>query len=78
MVNLLTALKEFLADRTTFAFLAVSLATNAVLFRLYVKEKDAHLATVLAWLPLADKLVHMLSAVAERARNKRASRPTQE
>ena len=70
MLELMISLKNFLADRPEFAFLALSLATNALLFRMYVKEKDDHLATVLEWLPLAEKLTAMLSAVAtkERAR----------
>lgn len=71
VVEFLTKLKDFLAERPETAFLACSLATNVVLFRLYVKEKDAHFATVVRWLPLAEKLTSMFSLVAARARGKK-------
>jgi len=73
LLDFLASLKNFLADRPTVAFLALSLATNALLFRLYVREKDAHLATVLEWLPLAEKLTRMLAVAADRARSSRTS-----
>jgi hypothetical protein len=71
LVELLSSLKNFLADRPEFAFLALSLGTNVVLFKLYVREKDAHLATVLEWLPLAEKLTNILAAAAAKARVRR-------
>lgn len=74
MIELLGQLKKFLADQPTVAFLAISLGVNAVLFRLYVKEKDAHLSTVLEWLPLAEKLTNIFATVANKARG-RIDRP---
>lgn len=70
MVELLGQLKKFLADQPVIAFLAISLGVNAILFRLYVTEKDAHLKTVLNWLPLSEKLVRLLEAAANKARRR--------
>lgn len=73
MIELLGQLKKFLADQPVVAFLAISLGVNAVLFRLYVKEKDAHLRTVLDWLPLSEKLTQLLETAAYRARRRMES-----
>lgn len=73
VLELLSKLKSFLVERPEVAFLACSLATNVVLFRLYVREKDAHFSTVVRWLPLAEKLTNMFSVAAARARGKRAN-----
>lgn len=70
MVELLGQLKKFLADQPVVAFLAISLGVNALLFRLYVKEKDAHLKTVMDWLPLSEKLTQLLETAANRARRR--------
>lgn len=72
MIELLGQLKKFLSEQPVVAFLAISLGVNAVLFRLYVKEKDAHLRTVLDWLPLSEKLTQLLEAAANKARRRSA------
>lgn len=71
MLEYLDWLKNFLADRTVFAFMAFSVLVNVYLFRLYIQEKDAHFQTVVQWLPLAEKMQFVLTAAAEKARAKR-------
>ena len=72
----LSPLKAFLGDQPVLAFLALSLATNAVLFRLLLREKAEHLETVKQLAPLADKLAGIISraAGAERERLLRLSK----
>lgn len=75
MIELLGQLKKFLSDQPVVAFLAISLGVNAVLFRLYVKEKDAHLQTVLDWLPISEKLTRLLETAASKARRRSEAAP---
>lgn len=70
MLEYLISLKEFLATRPEIAFLALSLSTNAYLFRIYVKARDEHFATVITWLPVADRMMNLVSAAAEKARRR--------
>lgn len=75
MFEYLNKLKDFLADRPTYAFLTCSIAVNIYLFRCLMREKDAHFKTIERWLPVADSLTKMLSNAASRARNKKPQTP---
>lgn len=68
MLDYLIGLKNFLADRPEFAFLSLSLAVNAYLFRLLMKERDRHVETLERWLPMVQRLSEMLSTAAKKAR----------
>jgi len=72
----LEQLKNFLEDRPSWAFLALSLAANLALFRLLLKAKDKQLALVVQWLPLADKMTTLVTAAATRARTKNLTNPS--
>lgn len=71
MIENLNKLKDFLADRPEWAFLAISLTVNAYLFRLLLKAKDAHFATVERWLPVAERLASLVQMAASKARRTR-------
>ena len=68
----LSQLKDFVADRPEYAFLVFSIVTNTILFRLYVKEKDAHLSTVIEWLPIVERLTTLLAAAATKVRGRKS------
>lgn len=59
----LESLKNYLADRPTVAFLALSLLALWYMFRKYDKAQAAHLATLLEIAPLADKLCYVISKI---------------
>jgi cbb3-type cytochrome oxidase subunit 3 len=62
----LDALKNFLADRPEYAFLAFALLAVGILWRAYRKAEAEKLEIALRVIPLADKLQTMLQKAAER------------
>lgn len=79
-LDTLTKLKDFLADRPEWAFLAIALLSLAFVFRLFLKakndhlkEKDAHLATALKIVPLAEKLLAIVDAAKAASRRRRGT-----
>ena len=73
-MDFLREMKDFLADRPEWAFLAISLFVNAVLFRMYVKARNAHFQTIERWLPVAEQLTVMLKHAATKARGRNQNR----
>ena len=73
ILDFLVKLKDFLADRPEWAFLAISMFVNALLFKMYVAARNAHFATVERWLPVTEQLTEMLKVAATKARR---SNPT--
>lgn len=67
----LTAFKNFLADRPEWAFLAVSMMVNGVLFRMLVKSYNARLDETKQMIPIAERLTKMVGTAATRARSRR-------
>jgi len=67
----LTELKNFLADRPEWAFLAISLAVNVTLFTCLLRAHKAQLAIIERVLPLAEKLSELIQAVAVKASRRR-------
>lgn len=60
-LDVLTAFKNFLADRPEWAFLAISMSTNFWLLRRLLAEKDSHFATVERWLRATEQLAQLMS-----------------
>jgi len=75
-MSTLETLKNFLADRPEYAFLAFTLAAIAVLWRAYRNAEEEKLEIALKILPLADKLQVMLQRVAERRGRSSSTPPT--
>ena len=69
----LESLKNYLADRPTVAFLALSLLALWYMFRKYDKAQAAHLATLSQIAPLADKLCHVIGKVKKQMGNNGSS-----
>lgn len=59
----LVQLKDYLSDRPEVAFLSLALFAVVVLFRMYVKERDRHVATLKELVPLADKLCRLVGRI---------------
>lgn len=60
------ALKDFLADRPEYAFLAFTLLTIGILWRALRRSEVEKLEIALRVIPLADKLQAMLQRLAEK------------
>jgi hypothetical protein len=72
----LNQFEDFVSQRPEAAFLVCSLVVNTHLFRLLIREKDAHLATVKQLFPLAERLTALLHTAATKARSNRQPHPT--
>lgn len=70
-VEELNLLKDFLADRPEWAFLALSVGVNTVLFGLLMRSHKAQLAIVARVLPLADRLADLLQTASAKAVRRR-------
>lgn len=77
-IELLNQLKDFLADRPAWAFLALSLVTNGYLFILLQRAQAERLEDMRKWLPVASKLGDLVSAAANKARKKTYAVATEE
>lgn len=64
-------LKDYLADRPTVAFLAITLVALYYMFRKYDAAQDAHLQTLTKIAPLAEKLARVISKVKKNGRGPR-------
>jgi len=65
-ISYLSQLKDFLADRPEYAFLACCIFVIVILWRALRKEQKEKFDLALRVLPLADKLQNMLQRAAER------------
>lgn len=71
----LDRLKNFLADRPEWAFLAISLTVNVALFRLLMRAHQEQLATMERVLPVVDQLTTLVRTAATKARNRALPKP---
>lgn len=69
-IESLTQLKDFLEDRPSWAFLALSLSCNGYLFRKLEKARAAHMNTVTKWLPMVEQLARVVNVAAAKARSR--------
>ena len=69
------SLKNYLADRPEFAFLALSLMTNVYLHRGWMAARDAHQAALERWLPVAERMNAMIATMATKATRARKESP---
>jgi hypothetical protein len=67
----LTWLKEFLADRPEWAFLAISMACNLTLFGLLMNSLYSRIKQAERWAPIADRLSTMFGSAAQKAKKSR-------
>lgn len=81
-IPVLEQLKNYFADRPETAMLALCVMTIAFLFNklqsekaALLAEKDSHRATVMQWLPVAEKMSNMLSVMATKTTRSRKESP---
>ena len=70
-LDIMTAFKNFLADRPEWAFLAISMFLNSWLLRKLLAAKDAHFATVERWLKTTEQLAQFMSKAATKSKSPR-------
>lgn len=67
----LSQLKDFLEDRPSWAFLALSLTCNVTLFTLYIRALHARITDAQRWGHVTDRLSTMMGTAATKARKGR-------